>query len=102
MNGTPDNEQTPDSAPPDPMASEVRRRAERRAQWLREGEPSVMRFLGQIGALGWIVIAPTLVGLFLGRWLDAKFSSGIFWSAPLLMLGVAVGCWTAWRWINKQ
>ena len=59
---------------------------ERRKQWLNEGEPSVARFVGQIGVLGWIIVAPTLIGLFIGRWLDHKLGTGIFWSAPLLLL----------------
>ena len=53
-----------------------------------EGEPSMVRFVGQIGVLGWIIVTPTLLGLFLGRWLDHKFGTAVFWSAPLLMLGV--------------
>jgi len=52
--------------------------------------------------LGWIIVTPTLIGLFIGRWLDYKLGTGIFWSAPLLMVGVAIGCWSAWRWIHKQ
>ena len=48
-------------------------------------------------AFGWIIIAPTLIGLFMGRWLDHKFSTGIFWSAPPPLLGVGIGYWSAWR-----
>ena len=29
-----------------------------------------------------------LVGIFVGRWLDRLFNSGLFWTAPLLMLGL--------------
>ena len=58
--------------------------------------------VGQIGILGWIIVTPTLIGLFIGRWLDHRFGTGIFWSAPLLLLGVAVGYWSAWRWMHKQ
>ncbi|HTP93557.1 MAG TPA: AtpZ/AtpI family protein [Xanthobacteraceae bacterium] len=42
------------------------------------------------------------MGLFAGRWLDHKFGTGIFWSAPLLLFGVAVGYWSAWKWMHKQ
>jgi ATP synthase protein I len=87
---------------PDGLADAVRRRRERQKRWLREGEPSMARFVGQIGVLGWIIVTPTLLGLFIGRWLDHKFGSGIFWSAPLLMVGVVIGCWSAWQWMNKQ
>ena len=30
------------------------------------------RFVGQIGVLGWIIVTPTLIGLFVGRWLDRQ------------------------------
>ena len=75
----------PEPSVPDGMADAVRKQRERRQRWLKEGEPSVARFVGQIGVLGWIIVAPTLIGLFIGRWLDHKFGTGIFWSAPLLL-----------------
>jgi len=89
-------------ASPDGMADAVRKKQERQFHWLREGEPSMVRYVGQIGILGWIIVAPTLLGLFIGRWLDRVFASGIFWSAALLMLGVAVGFWSGWRWMHRQ
>lgn len=90
--------------PPEPngLARTVRRQRERQQRWLSEGEPSVARFIGQIGVLGWIIVTPTLIGLFIGRWLDHKFGSGIFWSAPLLLVGVVIGFWSALQWMNKQ
>ena len=84
------------------MTAAVRQQRERRQKWLREGEPSMARFVGQIGVLGWIIVAPTLIGLFIGRWLDHRFGTGIFWSAPLLLVGVVIGCWSAWKWMHKQ
>ncbi len=84
------------------MATAARRRSERRRRWLGEGEPSVVRFVGQIGVLGWIIVTPILVGLFAGRWLDQRLGTGIFWSAPLLFVGVAVGGYSAWKWMHRQ
>ncbi len=89
-------------APPDGLADAVRKRQERRSRWLTEGEPSVMRFVGQIGVLGWIIVAPALIGLFIGRWIDHRLGTGIFWSAPLLLVGITIGCWSAWRWMHRQ
>lgn len=85
----------------DPLIASVRLRGERRARWLREGEDSVARRLAQIGVLGWITVIPMLIGIFAGRWLDRTYHTGIFWTAPLLMLGTALGCWSAWRWIRS-
>ena len=42
----------------------------------------------KIGVLGWVIVTPMLIGVFIGRWLDRTFASGIFWTAPLLMVGV--------------
>ncbi len=30
------------------------------------------------------------------------FHSGIFLTAPLLLVGLALGCWFAWRWIAER
>ncbi len=85
----------------DPLVKEVRVRGERYRRRLRDGEPSVARRLAQIGVLGWMIVVPMLIGLFLGRWLDGMFGSGLFWTAPLLMLGLALGCWSAWKWVTS-
>ena len=58
--------------------------------------------LGQIGVLGWAIVAPILLGVAIGRWLDATLKTGIFFTAPLIMLGAAAGLWTAWRWMHRQ
>ena len=78
----------------------VRRRLARLKRADEEGEPSPSRQLAQIGVLGWIIVTPALVGLFGGRWIDRHFHSGIFWSAALLMLGITLGFWSAWRWMH--
>ena len=85
----------------DPLVKEVRLRHERREAWLREGDMSVGRRLAQIGVLGWIVVLPMLLGVLGGRWLDSHFSTGIFWTAPLMMCGLALGAWFGWKWIHK-
>jgi ATP synthase protein I len=85
----------------DALVKEVRLRRERRQRWLGEGNTSVARRLAQIGVLGWIIVVPMLIGVFVGRWLDRTFNSGLFWTAPLLMLGLALGCWSAWKWMKS-
>lgn len=80
----------------------VRLRRERRQRWLKEGgDPSVARRLAQIGVLGWIIVTPILIGAFLGNWLDGHFHSGIFCTGPMLLIGVGLGCWSAWKWMNS-
>jgi ATP synthase protein I len=78
----------------------VRQRAERRRSARRL--PGFARNFGQIGVLGWQIVVPALIGLAIGRWLDHRLASGIFWTAPLLILGTCLGGWSAWIWIKKQ
>jgi ATP synthase protein I len=67
-----------------------------------EPEPSLGNRLGQIGILGWAIVSPALLGVAIGRWLDRHYGFGIFFTAPLLMLGAAFGLWSAWRWMHRQ
>jgi ATP synthase protein I len=75
---------------------------EREEEGRADPEPSLAARLGQIGVLGWTIVVPTLLFLFLGRWLDRIFGTGIFFSAPLLMIGAGIGLWFAWRWMHRQ
>lgn len=55
-----------------------------------------------IGALGWTIVTPTLIGIFVGRWFDRSFGSGIFWTLGLLVLGLAAGCALAWNRVQHE
>lgn len=91
----------PPRTPEADLAKAVSRRSARRAFWLAHGERSLARNLAMIGALGWLVIAPTLAGLFAGRWLDRRLHGGILWTGALLVVGIALGCAIAWRRIGE-
>ena len=92
----------PDRKDGDRLAETARRMAAREKEGRRNPEPSLCERLGQIGVLGWAVVAPTLLALFAGRWLDRRLGTGVFYSAPLVMLGAALGLWLAWRWMSRQ
>jgi ATP synthase protein I len=93
-------EQGPDH--PERLDEAVRKRRERRERWRREGERSIGQNLAMIGALGWTIVTPTLIGIFVGRWLDQKFGSGVFWTFGLLVLGLAIGCTLAWKRMHRE
>lgn len=82
---------------PERLDEAVRKRRERRARWQREGERSLGENLAMMGALGWAIVTPTLVGMFAGRWIDQAFDSGVFWTLGLLFMGLAIGCTLAWK-----
>ena len=84
------------------MEQAADRQAAREAAKRKDHEPGIGHRLGQIGVLGWMIVTPALLCLFLGRWIDREAGTGIFWSAPLLLLGLAAGCWSAWRWMHRQ
>ena len=86
----------------DDLVQGIRLRSERHRRWLSEGDASVGRRLAQIGVLGWLIVVPMLLGVALGRWLDGRLNSGLFWTAPLLMIGLGLGCWSAWKWIERS
>jgi ATP synthase protein I len=80
-----------------PLDQAVRLRRERRERWQREGERSIAENLAMIGVLGWTIVTPTLIGLFVGRWLDRTFHAGVFWTLGLLVFGLTIGCTLAWK-----
>lgn len=86
--------------PQDKLANAARRSADRAKAGLENPEPSLGARLGQIGVLGWTIVVPTLLGLALGHWLDREFTTGIFFSAPLIIIGAILGFWFAWKWMK--
>lgn len=88
--------QAPDE---DPFVREIRRQA------LRAGasrHDTFWRGLSLVGAVGWMVVVPTLLGAFLGRWIDRRAGTGVFWTLSLLFIGVAVGCYSTWRHVHEE
>ena len=69
------------------------RRAEHQTFWFG---------LGMFGMVGWSVAVPTLIGIALGIWIDAKWPSRFSWTLMLLVLGVALGCLNAWFWVKRE
>jgi ATP synthase protein I len=82
----------------DPFVREVRRQAERARVSQRL---TFWQGLGLIGSVGWLVALPTLLGAFLGRWIDRGAGTGIFWTLSLLIVGLAFGCVGAWRHVGE-
>ncbi|TCP39970.1 AtpZ/AtpI family protein [Rhodovulum marinum] len=84
------------------MQEAVRRRAERRATWEKEGERPLWKNMSMIGALGWLIVMPTLLGVFAGRWLDGMLGTGVTFSGALTFVGAGLGFYLAWKRMNQE
>lgn len=85
----------------EPLEQAVRIRRERQMRGQKEGTRSIGQNLALIGVLGWSIVTPMLIGIFVGRWLDRAFTTGIFWTLGLLVAGLVIGCTLAWQRINR-
>lgn len=81
---------------------QIREKGDRKLQARREGDRSIWAGLGLFGMVGWSVIVPTLLGIALGIWIDRRFPSPYSWTLMLLFVGVVIGCFNAWYWIQKE
>jgi len=84
------------------VADAVGRKAERKLRARREGRRGVWFGLGMFGLVGWAVALPTVAGVALGLWLDARFPSRASWTLTLLLLGAALGSLNAWYWVKRE
>ena len=81
---------------------DVARKAARRARAEREGDKSIWFSLGLFGLVGWSVAIPTLLGLALGIWIDARWPGRVSWTLTLLFVGIVLGCANAWYWVTEE
>jgi ATP synthase protein I len=78
-------------------------RKERRKLQARQRQHEGMWFgVGMFGLVGWSVVVPTLIGVALGMWIDAKWPSRYSWTLMMLFAGVVAGCLNAWYWVKRE
>ena len=78
-------------------------RKERRKLQARQRKHEGMWFgVGMFGLVGWSVVLPTLIGVALGMWIDAKWPSQYSWTLMMLFAGVVAGCVNAWYWVKRE
>lgn len=88
--------------PDQKFRSSVERRAARHRRAERQADRSIWFSLGLFGLVGWSIALPTLVGIALGLWIDARWPGRVSWTLTLLFLGVIVGCINAWYWVRQE
>lgn len=98
-----DEEPKKDAAPREPsLAETIGTKASQRLRARDQSKRTIWSGLGMMGMIGWSVAIPTLLGAFLGRWLDKDYPGERSWTLALLAAGLVLGCANAWRWISKE
>jgi len=85
-----------------PLSQEVGVKAERKIKARSNPSPGVWFGLGMVGLIGWSIAIPTLLGAGLGLWLDNRNPGTHSWTLGCLLIGLAIGCLNAWRWVARE
>jgi len=80
----------------------VAAKAARKLRARRNSTQGVWFGLGMMGLVGWSVAIPALAGTALGIWLDSHHPGNHSWTLALLIAGLAIGCFNAWHWVDKE
>lgn len=84
------------------VGEEIGRKAERKLKARGERDRGVWFGLGMFGLVGWSVAVPTVLGIALGIWLDAKLGDPVSWTLTFLFIGLGIGCLIAWYWVKRE
>lgn len=80
----------------------IEKKEERRIRSLKKKRNAIWFGIGAIGAFGWQVVLPILLGIFIGLWIDNTWHGKLSWTLVLLITGIIIGCFNSWRWIMNQ
>ncbi len=80
----------------------ISRKARRMARARGRSPRSAWLGLGMFGMVGWAIAVPTLAGVAMGLFIDARMPGEMSWTLALLLAGVAVGCLNAWYWVQRE
>ena len=92
------NKKTPDKD----FSVNVQIKEQRKIRARKNASSEIWFGLGAFGLVGWSVAVPTLLGIFLGIWIDLKWPGSYSWTLMLLILGLGFGCTNAWFWIQRE
>ncbi|MEO1400947.1 MAG: AtpZ/AtpI family protein [Cyanobacteria bacterium J06635_1] len=101
----PANPQSSNGQNPNGQKADFLKKIDRKAQRklkARHSRTQVWRGMRMFGLVGWAVTIPTLLGIALGVWIDRRVQSQYSWTLMLLLIGVALGCFNAWYWVDKE
>ena len=73
-------------------------RHERRAT----GRGNFWRYLSLLGSVGWPIVVAGVGGTWLGQMVDVNLGGGRRCTVLLLIIGIALGSWVAWRLVSEE
>ena len=88
-------------SPEEELLEKIDGDAKKKIKAQEEGS-EIMFGLGLFGIVGWSIAVPTLMGIFLGVFLDKRFTQSFSWTLTLLFAGVVIGSLNAWHWIKEK
>ncbi|WP_255763974.1 AtpZ/AtpI family protein [Jeotgalibaca sp. MA1X17-3] len=83
------------------LLNEIEKDANKKLKSKEDGK-EIMFGLGLFGIVGWSIAVPTLLGIALGTYLDKKVETSFSWTLTLIFVGVIVGAFNTWRWLNEN
>ncbi len=84
------------------FGDQVGKKEERKIKGRRERRRSPLFWAGMFGLVGWAVALPTALGIWLGVKLDQWYPGPFSWTLTGVVLGLGVGCVTAWVWVKRE
>lgn len=87
---------------PSALAEKIGANAARKLKARRARPAGAWFGLRMMGLVGWSVSVPTVLGVTLGAWLDHHYPGAHAWTLALLVAGLTLGCFNAWRWVAQE
>ena len=85
------------------LSSRATRQYVGRKENLKERVKGRRSGMAYLGAAGWYIPVPTVLGAWFGQWLDAHYPyKSVSWSLNLILLGLAVGMINMWSWLKRE
>ena len=84
------------------FGDQVGKKEERKIKGRRDRRKSPLFWVGMFGLVGWAVSLPTALGIWVGIKLDQWYAGPPSWTLTGVLVGLGVGCLTAWVWVKRE
>lgn len=84
------------------FSNEIEKKVQRMLKARQREEHPLAFGLTMMGTVGWTIVIPVLIGAWVGRLLDERLTQSVSWTVTLIVGGLFVGGYTAWRWGKRM